>query len=148
MVSVSRAVVAPSGFRVCVAESGELIPKSSEAAEVCLFFLTTLHPKGAGRKPPRGRASNFGTLAGGSFRQPYFAGDYPLEQARLAIAAYFRSPNLPARAHLPDPLWWWKIQVENQNEATTPLSTGIGDNRQGQGEEEKAAQIDSRADGM
>jgi len=67
----------------------------------------------------------------------------------LAIAAYFRCPNLPTRAHLSSLLQRaWKIRVVNQNEATAPLSTGIGDDRQGQGEEEKAAQIDSRADGM
>src|SRR2546430_17621173 len=41
-----------------------------------------------------------------------------------------------------------KIQVVNQNEATASLSTGIGDDRQGQSEEEKAVQIDGRADGM
>src|SRR6266853_416517 len=41
-----------------------------------------------------------------------------------------------------------KIQVVSQNEATAPLSTGIGDDRQGQSEEEKAVQIDGRADGM
>ena len=63
------------------------------------------------------------------------------------IASYFRCPNLPVRAHLSDPRCG-EIQVVNQNEATTPLSTGIGDDRQGQGEEEKTAQIDSRADGM
>jgi len=38
-----------------------------------------------------------------------FAGDDTLEQARLVIAAYFRSLNLPARAHLAGPLQWaWK----------------------------------------
>src|SRR5206468_12318193 len=41
-----------------------------------------------------------------------------------------------------------EIQVVNQNEATTSLSTGIGDDRQGQSEEEKAVQIDGRTDGM
>ena len=93
--------------------------------------------------------SSFGTLAGGSLRTAVFAGDDALEQARLAIAAYFRGHNLPARAHLSTCCsGCGKIQVANQNEATASLSTGIGDDRQGQGEEEKAEQIDSRADGM
>jgi hypothetical protein len=39
--------------------------------------------------------SSFGTLAGGSLRTAVFAGDDALEQARLAIAAYFRCHNLP-----------------------------------------------------
>ena len=67
----------------------------------------------------------------------------------MAIAAYFRCPNLPARAHLSARGGGrGEIQVVNQNEATASLSTGISDDRQGQSEEEKAVQIDGRADGM
>src|SRR5437660_8278144 len=56
MVSVSRAVVAPSGFLVCVAESGELIPKSSEAAERLPNLLYHSTPKAGGAEtgPPAG----------------------------------------------------------------------------------------------
>lgn len=57
----------------------------------------------------------------------------------------FAGPRTPAQRPA---VGLGQIQVVNQNEATAPLSTGIGDDRQGQGEEEKAAQIDSRADGM
>ena len=100
-------------------------------------------------KPTGILSSSFGTSSGEAVREPVFPKDEPLEQARLAIAAYFRCPNVPAGAHLSSPLHWaWKIQAVNQNEATALFSTGIGEDRQGQGEEEKAAQIDCCADGM
>ena len=67
----------------------------------------------------------------------------------LGDRSLFSCPNLPARAHLSSSLQWrGEIQVVNQDEATASLSTGIGDDRQGQSEEEKAVQIDGRADGM
>src|SRR5215469_10058202 len=53
MVSVSRAVVASSGFRVYVAESGELIPKCSEAAERLPSLLYHFTPKGGGAETGR-----------------------------------------------------------------------------------------------
>jgi hypothetical protein len=66
-------------------------------------------------------------------------------QFEWAIAAYFRSPNLPARAHLSDPLQWvWK------NSSSKPKRsdyTALNWNRR-RPEEENAVQTDSRADGM
>lgn len=94
-------------------------------------------------------ASSFGTVAGGILGKPFSLGmtcwsgrawrSQPIFAARICQPA----DTYPARCS-----GRGKVQVVRQNEATAPPSTGIGDDRQGQGEEEQAVQIDSCTDRM
>src|SRR2546429_4872106 len=54
MVRVSRGAGEPSGFLVVVADSGEFIEKSSEAAGRCGAFVITVHQRGRRRKLAEG----------------------------------------------------------------------------------------------
>src|SRR6266550_2103486 len=54
MVRVSRGAGEPSGFLVVVADSGESIEKSSEAAGRCRAFVITVHQRGRRRKLAEG----------------------------------------------------------------------------------------------
>jgi hypothetical protein len=54
MVSVSRGAGEPSVFLVVVADSGESIEKSSEAAGRCRAFIITVHQRGRRRKLAEG----------------------------------------------------------------------------------------------
>src|SRR5260370_38805101 len=54
MVRGSRGAGEPSGFLVVVADSGESIEKSSEAAGRCRAFVITVHQRGRGRKLAEG----------------------------------------------------------------------------------------------
>src|SRR6266403_365788 len=58
MVSVSRGEVGPSGFLVVVADSGESIEKSSEAAGRCRAFIITVHQRERRRKLVEGAAQS------------------------------------------------------------------------------------------
>src|SRR6266446_4698718 len=54
MVRVSRGAGVSSGFLVVVADSGESIEKSSEAAGRCRAFVITVHQRGRRRKLAEG----------------------------------------------------------------------------------------------